>query len=335
MNVRILDAPIPSVEIHLRSDDYTFKFGNNDFLFQIHDQVTNPNEKLYYMSAELSNGEFPVSFYNVNETNNKLNIFYGFPATGMLSPERNLFIPIGNYNMGQLLTEIDKLLTAEYPVGNTLDGGTNYLPKPQISWSSYTNKVTIQTFSQFSYSVKRSTANKLIGFTDDTLFVSGVATSFTGNAMCDIRGITNLFVHTDLFSNGFSTTTQKDNNSKNILARVPVDAGAYGTILYKPLAPHNIPIPKKSFRTFRVSIRDIEGRIIDMNLMKWSATLTIRFHNKSNIPQHQESFTNTNRNLQSNFTNFNNTTHQLINYIKEITDEYKNGNLDYSKLIVK
>jgi len=320
MNVRILDTPIPSVEIHLRSDDYKFKFDKNDFLFQIHEAMTNPNEKLYYMSAELSNGEFPVSFFNVNETNNVFKYNYKETVAGTdAGLNFSHSIPVGNYNMGQLLTVLSSILN------------TSHGYPPLLSWSSVNNKLSID-FKR-GYEIQDGTANKLFGLTEDVGKKSQTAEKFTASSMCDIRGYTNLFFHCDLFSNGYSTTTQKDNNSKNIMCRIPVDAGAYGTILYKPTSPHSVIIPKKSFKTFRVSIRDFEGRIVDMNLMKWSATMTIRFHKIPSIPNLHSSSISTQQSYTNGFVG-SQTSHQLINYIKEITDEYKNSDKNYSKLFV-
>lgn len=443
MNVRILDTPIPSVEIHIRSDDYKFKFSNNDFLFQLHDSVTNPNDKLYYMSAELTTGEFPVSFFNISEKNNRFDFFYE-------GTEHSCILTIGNYNMNQLLSHFSSKMTS-YAFSNPIN----------LSWNASNNRVTLTSKRIGGLSIREtSTCLSLIGFTkkqhdvDNKVLVteanntiiyefigtlvtitipvgkytaiefatqvttqihsqghneilnlnydvpnnqfyfshssgvplsnritirsattawsflgltpldagnsyatqyvyvsdgvgyyeirSNIATAFStedsilgSDTMCDIRVYTSLFIHTDLFSNGLSAVTQEDNNSKNILARVPVNAGTYATILYNPFYAHNVPIPKKSFKTFRVSIRDDEGQIIDMNLMKWTATISIRFHKKNSLATDYKS----NNSFKGSFSSSSyisggNTTHTLQKYIKDITEEYKNGNLDYSRLTI-
>lgn len=439
MNVRILDTSIPSVEIHIRSDDYKFKFSNNDFLFQMHDSITNPNENEYYMSAELTTGEFPVSFFNISEKNNRFDFFYE-------GTEHSCILTIGNYNMNQLLSHFSSKMTS-YAFINPIN----------LSWNASNNRVSLISKRIGSLSIREtSTCLSLIGFTkkqhdaDNKVLVTeanntilyeflrtlvnitipvgkytaqelatqvttqlhgqghteilnlnwdapnyqyyfshagtipqdnrlilrnattawgllGLSTSQThpqyvyvsnnvgyyeirstsspaisaedstlgSDTMCDIRVYTSLFIHTDLFSNGLSAVTQEDNNSKNILARVPVTAGTYQTILYNPFYPHNVPLPKKSFKTFRISIRDDEGKIVDMNLMKWTATISIRFHKKNSLATDYQSsklfkgsFSN------SSYISGGSTTHTLINYIKDITEEYKNGNLDYSRLTI-
>lgn len=311
MNVKVADTIFPSIQIHMRSDDYKFKLDTNDYLFETHQPIMNPDASKYYMTAELTNGEFPVSFFNVNERNNVLN--YSCDDTDFSHT-----IPVGNYNMGQLLTALQNLLNASssYP--------------PQLGWSSSNNKLSI-TFSK-KYEIKEGTANKLFGLENDVGKSSDTAGTLTGSSMCDIRGITNLYVHTDLFSNGYSSNVQKENNSHNVLARIPVDAGAYGTVLYKPMAPHCIPIAKKSFKAFRMNIRDPEGRNVNMNDMKWSATITVRFHKINSEISDYNSLNNFNGGLMTNFAGGQPTEHLLRSWIDEITNEYKSGNLDYSRL---
>jgi len=314
MNVKVLDTMFPSVEIHIRSDDYKHKIGSNDFLFEIHETIRNPDPRQYYMTAELSCGEFPVSFFNVNATNNILYFNYE-------DDDKILIIPVGNYNMGQLLTKFDGLLTAY-----------NFTNKPVINWSSVDNKFSISFTT--AYIIKpNSTCFKLFGILS-TQTLAGVGI-LTGDSMCDIRGYTNLFIQTDLFSNGYSANTQKDNNSHNTLARVPVDAGAYGTVLYRPNAPHSVPIPKSAIRAFRISIRDFEGNIIDMNFMKWTMTITIHFHKINSVFRDYKST----EQPTGGFTTLNSsgvaTQHLLKSWIDSITNEYKNGNLDYSRLTMK
>ncbi len=316
MNVKILDTIFPSIEVHIRSDDYTHKIGSNDYLFQLHESIKNPDKNKYYMSAELTKGEFPVSFFNVNETNNQFLFMYE-------GVHHDLVIPVGNYNMGQLLTKLNEMLVA-----------LNFNNPINLSWSSVNNKVSI-TFTSVPFEFKISSSFKLLGFTSNQITTSSSPMTLTSASMCDIRGYTNLYIHTDLFSNGYSSSTQELNNSHNILARVPVDAGAYGTILYKPHAPHNVPIPKNSFKVFRLSIKDAEGQIIDMNLMKWSATITIRYHKINSEASDYNStnnFTGSFIKDNSNISNNSSTQHVLRDWIDSITKEYKDGNLDYSRL---
>lgn len=313
MNVKILDTIFPSIEVHIRSDDYTHKIGSNDYLFELHESIKNPDRNKYYMSAELTRGEFPVSFFNINETNNQFLFMYE-------GVHHDLVIPIGNYNMGQLLTKLNDLFIAQ-----------NFTYPPTLSWSSVNNKVSI-TFNSAPFEFKLSSCWKLLGYTSNQITTSSSPETITSESMCDIRGYTNLYFHTDLFSNGYSSSTQVVNNSHNILARVPVDAGAYGTILYRPNAPHNVPIPKNSFKVFRLSIKDEEGKIIDMNLMKWSATITIRFHKINSVSSDHSSSNSFNGSfIKTNSSNVS-TQHLLRDWIDSITNEYKDGNLDYSRL---
>jgi hypothetical protein len=320
MNVKVLDTMFPSIEIHIRSDDYKFKMGENDFLFEIHETIKNPNHNLYYMTAELSGGEFPVSFYNVNQNNNRFDFSYE-------GSSHSCILSVGNYNMNQLLSHFSSKLTS-YAFSNPIN----------IAWNASNNRLTFTSSKIGALSLKEtSTCLAIIGFTKkqhDTR--SNSDTTLQSDAMCDIRKYSSFFLHTDLFSNGYSANTQKDNNSHNILARIPVNAGVYGTVVYKPTTPHNVPIPKSTIKVFRFSIRDFEGKIIDMNSMMWNATITKRFHKINSAARDYKSTNafgvpNSNSSILSAF----NTAHQLRSHIDSILNEYKNGNLDYSRLLVR
>ena len=316
MNVKILDTTVPCNQIHIRSDDYKFKMGKNDFLFEIHNSIRNPHPDRFYMTAELSSGEFPVSMFNINETNNRLDFSYG-------TQDESIVVPIGNYNMGQMLTKFDELLRS-----------LSLTSTPVLNWSSVDNKISITCYNNLTLK-SSSTCLKLLGFTEKQHSIEGSVdgASLVSDAMCDIRGYTNLFFHTDLFSNGFSHKTQHHNSTHDVLARIPVDAGAYGTILYKPLIPHTARIPKSSIKVFRVSIRDFDGKIVDMNLMKWSATITIRFHLLKSIQSDYQS-PNASTSIYQNSNQTYQTPHLLRQALDAILKEYKDGKFDYSKLTV-
>jgi len=561
MNVKVLDTMFPSIEIHIRSDDYKFKMGENDFLFEIHETIKNPNHNLYYMTAELSGGEFPVSFYNVNQNNNRFDFSYE-------GTNHSCILLVGNYNMNQLLSHFSSKLTSYAfinPINISWNASNNrltltsakigglslketstclaligftkkqhdadgkvevggggdllryhfqgasvslFIPHGQYSvdelvsvvnegmsgrghnlhirlsydiptasfrfihgyeinhklsffyagsatmrsvflstgsksritlaneltnilgadlgvgeitvlYNTTTFKYEFTALQQFSIH-SSSTVLETIGFstadhyasipanetfyhlvgdgvstgmqgispsslpiyigsqvehfkilyTTNTFYlfglttladhnvnyttdfnyglrafaiVSNIPTAFTtgssvlqSDSMCDIRKYSSFFLHTDLFSNGYSANTQKDNNSHNILARIPVNAGVYGTVVYKPTIPHNVPIPKSTIKVFRFSIRDFEGKIIDMNSMMWNATITIRFH-KINSAARDYKSKNAFGVPYSNSSNLSalNTAHQLRSHIDSILNEYKNGNLDYSRLLVR
>ena len=101
--------------------------------------------------------------------------------------------------------------------------------------------------------------------------------SLTSDSMCDIRGYDTLHFKTDLFTAGHTYNASSKKTSNNILAQIPVDAGAYQTIQYRPNNPHLVDIKKTIINTFRVWIEDGNGTLVDFNGMKWTATLTVYF----------------------------------------------------------
>ena len=145
--------------------------------------------------------------------------------------------------------------------------------------------------------------------------------TLTSNSMCDIRGYDTLHFKTDLFTAGHTYNASQKKTSNNILAQIPVDAGAYQTIQYRPSNPHLVDIKKNIINTFRIWIEDGNGTLVDFNGMKWTATLTIYFMKTRGLIQgnSQSKWGNTSYAGTGQGNNLN----SLRYYIDEITKDYK------------
>jgi hypothetical protein len=143
MNVVLLDTDINPIQILLASDDYNHKLGTSDFVFILPDTVkATPHHQ---MRVALTSASIPVSFFNINGSNNRLDIIYE-------TKKQTVILPFGNYNMGQFLTSTDTALKA---VGLTDPIG--------MTWNSATNKVTFTAQTSLEI-LPSSTCLKLLGF---------------------------------------------------------------------------------------------------------------------------------------------------------------------------
>ena len=143
----------------------------------------------------------------------------------------------------------------------------------------------------------------------------------TSNSMCDIRGYDTLHFKTDLFTAGHTYNASAKKSSNNILAQIPVDAGAYQTIQYNPNNPHLVDIKKNIVNTFRVWIEDGNGTLVDFNGMKWTATLTVYFMKTRGLIKGNSVSKWGNTSYAG--TGEGNNLNSLRLYIDEITKDYK------------
>lgn len=257
MDIRTLDTNIPSKEIHLCSDTGHQLFGDkSDYIFDIESHIRCPPN--ITMTVKVSKAEFPVSFYNINETNNVFRFRYKD-----LSIERVIVFDVGNYNVNQFLSHLnDKLQALTF---------TDVV----INWSSLSNKLSLQCASEFRIS-SQSTCLSLLGFTDKD-HVSDGSHKITGDSMIDIRGHTSIYINTDLMNETY-TFSGKGHQTNHCLARLPVNGGAYGTITYQPIQCLSVPVKRNNISRFRIWIYDQNNNYIDFNQMKWTMTLQIDYH---------------------------------------------------------
>lgn len=157
--------------------------------------------------------------------------------------------------------------------------------------------------------------------------------TLTSNSMCDIRGYDTLHFKTDLFTAGHTYNASAKKSSNNILAQIPVDAGAYQTIQYRPMNPHLVDIKKNIVNTFRIWIEDGNGNSVDFNGMKWTATLTVYFMKAKGLVATIGANGETTYSATGEATNL----HSLRLYIDEITKDYRRmgqaSKIDQSSLV--
>ena len=106
-----------SIQIYINSKSANKFIDNNianaQYIFPV---IEIPDGHHLYISVQKAS--IPNSMYNINSANNQLTILFDFTVF-------NLYVPIGNYNINQLLTQL-KLL----------------LPSFTITYNNITNKLT-------------------------------------------------------------------------------------------------------------------------------------------------------------------------------------------------
>lgn len=221
-----------------------------DFKDILKDETNIINTQIEVISAQI-----PVSFYNINETNN-LFIY------GLGSVQKTITIPIGNYNATNLLTTMTSLFQA--------NGDSTIMT---ITLNKSTGKISFsnsQTFSIFYSFVTGNCINEVLGLgTANYLYNS---TTLTAPFMVDLLGIKVLNICSTLLPiNSFSS----ENSATNTLATIPINASSFSLILYENSSEKRQTLGIRNVSAIDIQIYGDDNKLINFNGVPWTMTLAI------------------------------------------------------------
>jgi hypothetical protein len=207
---------------------------------------------ILYNHVDIVNMQVPVSFYNVNYASNKLQ--YTINSGSILT----LIVPIGNYSISSLKTEIkSQFLAAGFTFTIQFDESTNkYL---------FTN-----TLHDFSFLSLGSTILETIGFDSVNSYTSTNKTLLSEHCV-SLLGIKKLKISSvALATSGFSSSGGGD-----LLGIIPVNAGPRQMISYVNSANRKSLLKNRVVDSIDLMITDESNTFVNLNNVEWSITLAI------------------------------------------------------------
>lgn len=215
--------------------------------FQLNDVVSLDKNALE-LRISLVNAQFPYSFYQINATNNKINIYY-------LGATTSYYFPYGNYNIN---TFINQWYT-------TIGLGFT------ITYSTVTNKFTFNNTNVFHFSDDVNSLFPVIGFVKGQYYINiggGVVAPYCFN----FNGLTSLKI-----SSNFNVKNIDSYNAGQspILACVPVNCFPSGIILYNNITNFKSITTPDSLTTISLEITDDLENHIDFNNQDWTIALQL------------------------------------------------------------
>lgn len=251
-----------ALEIYLNS-----KFADQ-YLFDVSDCIYNlPNiiiEKDEVAYITVKDAVIPNSFYNVNETNNKLNLRIDLTTYLIL-------IPYGNYNVNSLSLEIRTLIQdLDTEHGHDHDLTITYLPKINQFYF-------IHSHHSFSF-LSTSTCFEILGFKDGQTYTSSALPfqtqkhELTSNIGVNLFTTRTIFVQSQNFI--LNNINSLNHNNNNILASIPIKGTPNSIIFYEDLTKHLIH-NLNNLTTLRIQLKDQDGELINFNGCHYSITLEI------------------------------------------------------------
>ena len=260
-----LDSLSHSYMIHIRSKDcreLTEGF-NTDLQVNLDAEIKKTNQR-QDIHISLSSAEIPVSYYNFSSNLDNLNIYVDGSAS--------LVINEGNYDIYELVDLITN--DATFPYSATYDENKGKITLTNTDASSHT--------INFSQTNSRGLSKALGYEREDEIVASGAST--TSDGVINLQTIHTIFLYSDLGASNVITT--ENGNYESILDKIPVKVVPFDIIHYNPYdtAPFTTVLTNEAISNFRLSLRDQNGKLLQMNAVRFELSLLVEIHN-NDLPE--------------------------------------------------
>lgn len=206
----------------------------------------------------LSTAHIPFTFYQFSSNLENLNIYVDGSSSFVLTA--------GNYDIFEL---IDLITASSFPYNATYNENTNKITLTNSDATSHT--------INFSGSESKGLAKNL-GFSATDITVSGGGTAVSDGSV-NLQTIHTLYIHSDLALSNVITTETK--NYTNIIDQINVDVQPFEIIShgYYESAPFASVLFQEQIKSFELSLRDQNSRLVDMNNSNFELSILFEIHN--------------------------------------------------------
>jgi len=261
VNTETMDS---SYMVHIKSKDVkqlTTGF-NTDMLIDLSAPIQRSNRG-QDLHVSLSSAEIPISFYAFSSNLNNLNIY--------VDGASSLVIPEGNYDVYEMMAEINSV--GAFPYTATYDDNKGKYTLTNTDATGHT--------INFGDTESRGLA-KALGF-ERTNEVVGAGGNTTSDGVVNFQTIHSIFLFSDLNVENVITTGEDVNNIQPIIDKIPITEIPFSIMHYNPYltAPFTSKVDNDSIRTFRISLRDQNNNLIQLNDVNYELSLLFEVHNKS------------------------------------------------------
>lgn len=250
-----MDTIVDNVLITLNSK-FAFK-QNGTFLSSVNfpfSNILNPNDDIKRAFITLQNATIPVSFYIINETNNRL-VLKDVGGGGT----HNIDIDYGNYSANSLITELQTKINAGFP-------HTCF-----ITFNKNNGKFTFN-FNGSSQIRNTTTMDEILGTGGGNLD-SDASYKIIMPYPISLLGAKKLLIKSQALD--ISSFDSQTGNKMNILATIPVSDSFYSLLSYVPATETKFLLTNKLLDNIDIEITDEENNLINFNNVNWTITLCL------------------------------------------------------------
>jgi hypothetical protein len=215
--------------------------------FNLNDVVSLDKNALE-LRISLVNAQFPYSFYQINSTNNKINIYY-------LGTTISYYFPYGNYNVNSFINQWYTTIGSSYT----------------ITYSTITNKFIFTNPYVFHFSDDVNSLFSVMGFQKGQYYIS--TGSLAAPYCFNFNGLTRL----NIISSNFSVKNIDCYNEgqSSVIASCPINCFPGGIILYNNVTNFKSMTTPSSLNTISLEIVDDNENYIDFNNQDWTLTFQL------------------------------------------------------------
>lgn len=203
------------------------------------------------MRVSVVDAQIPVSWYLVNDTNNKLSITIADTTTTYTFPN-------GNYTA---MSFIDMWYEI---VG----------PKTQwyLQFSTLTNKMFIQNYTYLTFWLEGSILS-LLGFPAGHSYVSAVTGKLNSPYCVNFSGINKLYIKSNTFN--LKNIDSKNKGRSRAICAIPINNAYSGVIYYNNFTQYKSIFKNYELSSIQIEIQDDNKNYIDFNNVDWTMTLQV------------------------------------------------------------
>ena len=252
----VLSHKYPSKRIFLSSKACDISVNRGDVTFVFRQAIHVPKETQVYLTlAEMT---IPNSLYNINNSNNDINIL-------MNNVSYNYTITPSNYTATTLVTQLNSIMT----------GFT-------ISYNSNNSKLTISN-SNYNFTIfSNSSAFGVLGFDYLNGDITSVLNTVTSTRQIDLSGYRGFYFTTQLPSENVNFMQKNQGKICNILAKIQMVSNQSGIDYY-----NNVTNFKSKISTNRIELLHIQLYDDNWNYYipqhDWAAMLELEFYDDTEL----------------------------------------------------
>lgn len=222
---------------------------NSDVLFRLPGLLKKETD-VKQVSFQLIDAQIPVSFYNINYTNNVLNY-------QISSLNYTITIDVGNYNFNSLAINMKaKFLLNGHTFLITINKQNGI-----ITFATTTTNFVFTTSSMFS----------ILGFP----LQNQTSTSFslTATYPLNLLGITKIKISSLLFNT--YNVDSASNGLSNLISTVPIDQPAFGLISYENKSNAKYKLRTDAVDEIDLQLTDQNDNLVNFNNIDWTMTILL------------------------------------------------------------
>lgn len=235
-----------SIQIYINSKTAD-KFNNNKIADAQYILPTIEIPDGFHIYLSLQKASIPHTFYNINMTNNLLDISDN--TNNIIS----YIIPVGNYNMNQLVSYLQTTT------------GIN------IQYNSITNKLTFTNTKIWNIQ-SSSTILSILGFNDVTTVQSSLTFIIESIHCANLASVKTINIATNVTTMNINKAIP---NNNSIIASIPVNSPPYSIIQYENANNCRANLYINSLSMLNIKLIDDLGYLIDLNGVHYSMTFQI------------------------------------------------------------